>query len=151
MPLGLELATDARVVVEFAIAGHGDGIVLVVKRLLTTGQINNAQSDMAQADPALVEDRVSGAVGTTVIVVNGAGDASNGGGSYNNGGRMNFGYALQVLERIRAGEFREASPTFEAMRRFDAERREAAKHTIWASGCRSWSSPTQMSKRSPRT
>ena len=37
-----------------------------------------------------------GAVGTTVIVVNGAGDASNGGGSYNNGGRMNFGYALQV-------------------------------------------------------
>ena len=38
----------------------------------------------------------TGAVGTTVIVVNGLGDASNGGGSYNNSGRMNFGYGLQV-------------------------------------------------------
>jgi hypothetical protein len=24
------------------------------------------------------------------------------------------------------------------MERFDAERREAARHTIWASGCKSW-------------
>ncbi|MFM7143987.1 MAG: flavin-containing monooxygenase [Alphaproteobacteria bacterium] len=51
---------------------------------------------------------------------------------------LQFAYAMQVLERIRAGEFREASPSGEAMRRFDAERREAAKRTIWASGCRSW-------------
>ncbi|MFM7737374.1 MAG: hypothetical protein ACKPBU_15525 [Alphaproteobacteria bacterium] len=51
---------------------------------------------------------------------------------------LQFAYAMQVLERIRSGEFREASPSGEAMRRFDAERREAAKRTIWASGCRSW-------------
>ena len=51
---------------------------------------------------------------------------------------LQFAWVLQVLARIRAGEFREAAPSEAAMRRFDAERREAAKRTIWASGCRSW-------------
>lgn len=54
--------------------------------------------------PAIADVRVSvdattnctAAEGTSVIILVGAGDASNGGGSYNNTGRMNFGYALQV-------------------------------------------------------
>ncbi|MBU6282634.1 NAD(P)/FAD-dependent oxidoreductase [bacterium] len=51
---------------------------------------------------------------------------------------LQFAWVLQVLARIRAGEFREAAPSEAAMGRFDAERREAARRTIWASGCRSW-------------
>lgn len=47
-------------------------------------------------------------------------------------------YSLQLLEGIRRGEYREVSPTQEATRNFEAERREAAMHTVWASGCNSW-------------
>jgi cation diffusion facilitator CzcD-associated flavoprotein CzcO len=47
-------------------------------------------------------------------------------------------YFLQLVERVRAGSCREVSPSPAAMRRFDAERREAARTTIWNSGCRSW-------------
>ncbi|MFN8641318.1 MAG: hypothetical protein U0802_06535 [Candidatus Binatia bacterium] len=47
-------------------------------------------------------------------------------------------YILQLLARVRAGACREVSPSRQAMDRFDAERRAAAKTTIWNSGCRSW-------------
>lgn len=47
-------------------------------------------------------------------------------------------YILQLVERLRAGGCREVSPTPAAMQRFDADRREAARTTIWNSGCRSW-------------
>ena len=61
---------------------------------LTTSLAGGTVADVEVSVPDSAN--CTGAVGTTVIVVNGAGDASNGGGSYNNGGRMNFGYALQV-------------------------------------------------------
>jgi cation diffusion facilitator CzcD-associated flavoprotein CzcO len=51
---------------------------------------------------------------------------------------LQMGYTLQLLERIRAGACRALAPSHEAMERFDAERKEAAARTIWASGCRSW-------------
>ncbi len=51
---------------------------------------------------------------------------------------LQLGYALQMVELLRSGRCHEISPSEEATRRFEAERREAARHTIWASGCRSW-------------
>jgi cation diffusion facilitator CzcD-associated flavoprotein CzcO len=51
---------------------------------------------------------------------------------------LQFAYFMQLIERLRAGECREISPTHDATERFEAARTEAAKHTIWASGCRSW-------------
>jgi cation diffusion facilitator CzcD-associated flavoprotein CzcO len=51
---------------------------------------------------------------------------------------LQMGYALQLLERIRAGDCDSVSVAPAAMARFDAARRAAAKRTIWASGCRSW-------------
>lgn len=47
-------------------------------------------------------------------------------------------YVLQLLDGIRRNEYREVSPTFEATQRFEDERSEAARHTVWASGCNSW-------------
>jgi cation diffusion facilitator CzcD-associated flavoprotein CzcO len=51
---------------------------------------------------------------------------------------MQVAYILQLVDQVRSGTCGEicASPT--AMKRFDAERVEAAKQTIWASGCKSW-------------
>ncbi len=51
---------------------------------------------------------------------------------------LQVAYFLQILEKIRSGEFRELAPSQDAMDRFDAERREAARSTIWATGCKSW-------------
>jgi cation diffusion facilitator CzcD-associated flavoprotein CzcO len=51
---------------------------------------------------------------------------------------LQIAYILQLVERLRSGGCREISPTEEATTRFDAERVEAAKHTIWSTGCRSW-------------
>ena len=51
---------------------------------------------------------------------------------------LQMGWVLQLLELIRAGRCDEVSPTRAAMTRFDAERRAAAAHTIWSSGCKSW-------------
>ncbi|HWP65073.1 MAG TPA: NAD(P)/FAD-dependent oxidoreductase [Candidatus Limnocylindria bacterium] len=51
---------------------------------------------------------------------------------------LQIAYILQLVALLRAGTCTEVSPTAAAMRRFDAERREAATRTIWASGCRSW-------------
>ena len=47
-------------------------------------------------------------------------------------------YITQLVERIAAGEAREVHATHEATDRFEAERIEAAKHTVWVTGCRSW-------------
>jgi cation diffusion facilitator CzcD-associated flavoprotein CzcO len=49
-----------------------------------------------------------------------------------------LGYVLQLVEQVRSGACGELSASREAMARFDAERREAAKTTIWNTGCRSW-------------
>lgn len=47
-------------------------------------------------------------------------------------------YILPLIEAVRSGTCREISASPDAMRRFEDERREAAKSTIWATGCRSW-------------
>jgi cation diffusion facilitator CzcD-associated flavoprotein CzcO len=47
-------------------------------------------------------------------------------------------YILQLVELLRAGTCREVSPTPEHTARFEAERVEATKNTVWASGCKSW-------------
>jgi len=47
-------------------------------------------------------------------------------------------YILQLMEQVRSGACSEVSASRRAMARFDAGRREAAKTTIWNSGCRSW-------------
>jgi cation diffusion facilitator CzcD-associated flavoprotein CzcO len=51
---------------------------------------------------------------------------------------LQLAYILQLVERLREGECREISATSEATRRFDADRVEAAKRTVWTTGCRSW-------------
>jgi cation diffusion facilitator CzcD-associated flavoprotein CzcO len=51
---------------------------------------------------------------------------------------LQIAYILQLVELLRSGRCREISPTEEATARFDAERVEAAKRTIWSTGCRSW-------------
>ncbi|MBW2313678.1 MAG: NAD(P)/FAD-dependent oxidoreductase [Deltaproteobacteria bacterium] len=51
---------------------------------------------------------------------------------------LQFSYIMQLIEQVRSGSCRELSASQEALERFDSERKEAAKHTIWASGCKSW-------------
>jgi cation diffusion facilitator CzcD-associated flavoprotein CzcO len=51
---------------------------------------------------------------------------------------LQVGYVLQLVEMIRSGACDEVSPSAPAMARFDAERRVAARNTIWNSGCKSW-------------
>lgn len=47
-------------------------------------------------------------------------------------------YVLQLLEKIRSGEYREISPLHSAAEAFEKTRIEAAKKSIWATGCKSW-------------
>jgi cation diffusion facilitator CzcD-associated flavoprotein CzcO len=49
-----------------------------------------------------------------------------------------FAYIAQLIGRIAAGEVREVNATHAATDRFEADRIEAAKHTVWVTGCRSW-------------
>jgi cation diffusion facilitator CzcD-associated flavoprotein CzcO len=51
---------------------------------------------------------------------------------------LQMAYILQLVELLRSGRCREISPSEEATRRFEVERTEAARNTIWATGCRSW-------------
>jgi len=51
---------------------------------------------------------------------------------------LQFAYIAQLIDRVRAGKCREISATEAATTRFDDERSEAAKSTIWTTGCRSW-------------
>jgi len=51
---------------------------------------------------------------------------------------LQFGYIMKLVERLRSGECREISATQEAMDEHEAARVEAAKHTVWVTGCRSW-------------
>ncbi len=47
-------------------------------------------------------------------------------------------YILQLLEQIRIGNCREISASAVATRAFERKRSEAAKKSIWATGCKSW-------------
>lgn len=51
---------------------------------------------------------------------------------------LQLGYVMQLVERIRSGDCREISAARAALEDFEAERVEAAKTTVWATGCRSW-------------
>jgi cation diffusion facilitator CzcD-associated flavoprotein CzcO len=51
---------------------------------------------------------------------------------------LQMGYVMQLVELLRRGEAREISATWEAMERHESARAEAAKGTIWATGCHSW-------------
>src|SRR5262245_7316140 len=51
---------------------------------------------------------------------------------------MQLGYILQLVAELRAGPPRGLSASEAAMARFGAEFDAAAKHTIWATGCKSW-------------
>jgi cation diffusion facilitator CzcD-associated flavoprotein CzcO len=51
---------------------------------------------------------------------------------------LQMGYVLQLVDQIRWGHCREISPSPEATEAFEAQRVEAAKHTVWSTGCRSW-------------
>lgn len=47
-------------------------------------------------------------------------------------------YILQILDKLRAGECRAISPRHDAAAEFEKARAEAAKKSIWATGCKSW-------------
>ncbi|MFM7067806.1 MAG: flavin-containing monooxygenase [Gammaproteobacteria bacterium] len=49
-----------------------------------------------------------------------------------------WGYIDQLIDELRAGQCRAISPTAAAMTDYDRRRVEAARKTIFASGCRSW-------------
>ena len=51
---------------------------------------------------------------------------------------LQFAYILKLIEPLRAGDCREISATNDAMEEHEAARVEAAKHTVWVTGCRSW-------------
>jgi cation diffusion facilitator CzcD-associated flavoprotein CzcO len=51
---------------------------------------------------------------------------------------LQFAYIQQLIDLVRSGRCREVSADAEATARFDDERVEAAKKTIWMTGCRSW-------------
>jgi cation diffusion facilitator CzcD-associated flavoprotein CzcO len=51
---------------------------------------------------------------------------------------LQLAYIMQLVDRIGSGPHVEISAAREAMERFEAARTEAAKGTIWATGCRSW-------------
>jgi cation diffusion facilitator CzcD-associated flavoprotein CzcO len=51
---------------------------------------------------------------------------------------LQMGYILQLIDRLRSGDGRQINATPEAMERFEEARIDAAKNTIWATGCRSW-------------
>jgi cation diffusion facilitator CzcD-associated flavoprotein CzcO len=51
---------------------------------------------------------------------------------------LQFAYILQLVEQVRSGACHDLCASHPAAERFEAERREAAKTTIWATGCKSW-------------
>ena len=51
---------------------------------------------------------------------------------------LQFSYIQQLVETIRRGECREVSATHSALDAFEQDRVQAAKRTIWATGCHSW-------------
>jgi cation diffusion facilitator CzcD-associated flavoprotein CzcO len=51
---------------------------------------------------------------------------------------LQFGYIMQLVERLRSGDCREISAKRTATEDHEAARTEAAKNTIWSTGCRSW-------------
>jgi cation diffusion facilitator CzcD-associated flavoprotein CzcO len=51
---------------------------------------------------------------------------------------LQWGYIMQLVDLVRSGQCEQVCPSAEATQRFDTERVEAAKKTVWMTGCRSW-------------
>ncbi len=51
---------------------------------------------------------------------------------------LQFEYAMDLVERVVSGQLSRIRPTEDAARRFEDERVDAAKNTVWATGCNSW-------------
>jgi cation diffusion facilitator CzcD-associated flavoprotein CzcO len=51
---------------------------------------------------------------------------------------LQMAYILKLVEELRVGRCRAISPGAAATAAFDAARVEAAKNTVWITGCRSW-------------
>jgi len=51
---------------------------------------------------------------------------------------LQFGYILQLVGQVESGRCRAVSPTLAATERFEEARTEAARTTVWVTGCRSW-------------
>ncbi len=51
---------------------------------------------------------------------------------------MQFDYLMQLVDRVRRGDCEEIEASADAMTWFNEGRREAARSTIWNTGCRSW-------------
>ncbi len=51
---------------------------------------------------------------------------------------LQFGYILQLVELVRSGRCQQVSASRSATQQFDEDRVEAAKHTVWQTGCSSW-------------
>jgi cation diffusion facilitator CzcD-associated flavoprotein CzcO len=49
-----------------------------------------------------------------------------------------FGYLIQLIDLLRRDVCRSVCAGAEATHRFEAQRVEAAKNTVWVTGCRSW-------------
>jgi cation diffusion facilitator CzcD-associated flavoprotein CzcO len=51
---------------------------------------------------------------------------------------LQMAYILKLVDELRSGRCREIDPTESATARFEAEREQAARRTVWTTGCRSW-------------
>ena len=51
---------------------------------------------------------------------------------------MQFAYLMKLFEHVQSGNLDLVMPTRAAAERFEEERTEAAKKTVWATGCKSW-------------
>ena len=51
---------------------------------------------------------------------------------------LQLDYVLKLVDLVREGTLEVAVPSVDAAARFEEERTEAAKQTVWATGCRSW-------------
>jgi cation diffusion facilitator CzcD-associated flavoprotein CzcO len=51
---------------------------------------------------------------------------------------LQMAYILQLVELLCSGRCREIDPSAEATARFEVDREQAAKRTVWTTGCKSW-------------
>lgn len=51
---------------------------------------------------------------------------------------LQFGYVMQLVDLVCRGRAREVCASHAAAERFEVARVEAARRTVWATGCRSW-------------
>jgi cation diffusion facilitator CzcD-associated flavoprotein CzcO len=51
---------------------------------------------------------------------------------------LQFGYIMQLVELVRSGRCREVSASPAATRKYETDRVEASKNTVWWTGCSSW-------------